>query len=220
MEKTEDDRREQSAPEPNFEDLRAAPRFALLIRSAKLVCESGEYLCVVRDVSETGVRLRLFHSMPSDTRMALELHTGESFLVEKVWERGDQAGFRFANAIELERFLAETGPYPKRPLRLRLEFPVTLKTDSGNAAAIVRNISQHGVRIETNRALARGQKVKLEAEDIPEIFATVCWRQHPAYGLVLRQVFTYEDLARLAARLQLAGNPMPQTDGGPGVRRA
>ena len=46
--------------------MRGAQRFTLLIRTAKLVCESGEYLCVIRDVSSTGVRLRLFHDLPAD----------------------------------------------------------------------------------------------------------------------------------------------------------
>ena len=30
---------------------RDAPRFPLLMRTAKLLCESGEYICMVRDVS-------------------------------------------------------------------------------------------------------------------------------------------------------------------------
>ena len=215
MEQIEYESREQPAAEPNFEDLRAAPRFALLIRSAKLVCESGEYLCIIRDVSQTGVRLRMFHSLPPDERFALELPTGEQFHVEKVWERGDQAGFRFANSIELERFIAETGPYPKRAVRLRLEFPATIRTDYGIAPAMVRNMSQHGLRIETNRMLALGQKVKLEAEGIPVIFATVCWRANPAYGLVLREVFTFENLAKLAERLQRPNTTSPRAVGGP-----
>src|SRR5690606_20786923 len=66
---------EQSCAAPDFMDMREAPRFALLIRSAKLICDSGEYLCIIRDVSETGVRLRLFHPLPPDQLLTLELAT-------------------------------------------------------------------------------------------------------------------------------------------------
>ena len=45
-------------------DKRGAARVTLLIRAAKIVHPGGEFLCVVHTVSETGVRLRLFHPLP------------------------------------------------------------------------------------------------------------------------------------------------------------
>ena len=53
-----------SAQQRSFEDMRGAQRFTLLIRTAKLVSETGEFLCIIRDVSATGLRLRLFHDLP------------------------------------------------------------------------------------------------------------------------------------------------------------
>jgi hypothetical protein len=55
--------------------------------------------------------------------------------------------------------------------------------------------------------LAIRQKVKLTGEGLPPIIANVCWRSSSAYGLVFQQVFTFEELALLAARLQLSGQP-------------
>jgi len=221
MGKAEDDRDGQSDRlADDYEDMRSSPRFTLLIRSAKLICDSGEYLCIVRDVSETGVRLRLFHPMPPEGRLTLELSTGDRFVVEKVWERDDQAGFSFADPIALEQFIAETGPYPKRPVRLGLEFPAIVTADGGPSVAMVRNISRQGARIETSRMLALGQMVKLEAEGLPELFATVCWRMSPSYGLVLQQVFTFEELAMLAERLQSRCTSPTQIDGKSSLRCA
>ena len=51
---------------------RTAPRFTLLIRAAKLIGPEGEYLCVVRDASESGVSVRLFHPLPATALRALE----------------------------------------------------------------------------------------------------------------------------------------------------
>ncbi|MCB2061736.1 MAG: PilZ domain-containing protein [Novosphingobium sp.] len=213
MGKTENNQNGLSDPELHCEESRASPRFTLLIRSAKLVCGNGEYLCIVRDVSETGVRLRLFHPSPPEGPLTLELAAGDSFAVEKIWERGDHAGFRFANPIELKQFIAETGPYPKRPVRLRLEFPAIVTTDNGPSVAMVRNISRQGACIETSRLLALGQTVKLEADGLPELLATVCWRSSPAYGLVLQQVFTFEELAMLANRLKVVGGDQTFLEG-------
>jgi hypothetical protein len=190
------------ASQPSVEELRSAPRFTLLIRSAKLVCEGSEYLCIIRDVSASGVRLRIFHPLPAGQHFALELSTGERFEIERVWEAKDYAGFRFADWIEVKDFIAEASPYPKRALRLRLAFPAAVYTDGSVAGATVRDLSREGARIETTIPLAIRQKVKLTADGLPPIIANVCWRSSVAYGLVFQQVFSFEELAKLAVKLQ------------------
>lgn len=199
-------------PEVSVDELRSAPRFTLLIRSAKLVCDDNEYLCIIRDVSASGVRLRIFHPLPSSRTVSLELSTGERYELERVWESSDHAGFRFAAWIDVKDFIAEASPYPKRALRLRLEFPATLEVDGSAARATVRDLSREGARIETNVPLAIRQKVKLSAKGFPPIIGNVCWRSAAAYGLVFQQVFTFEQLARLAAQLQ---HTAPEADSAP-----
>lgn len=201
----EDREVDEAGARPDFAELRTAPRFSLLIRSAKLVYATGEYICIVRDVSASGVRLRLFHELPAEPCVTLELATGECFAIERVWEHQDHAGFRFADPIDVHRFIAEAGPYPKRPLRLRLNFETKLTTNAVDAAPIfgtIRDLSREGARIDTDDLLALGQKVKIEAKGLPPLTAIVCWRSIPAYGLAFQQSFTFEELAKLGARLQ------------------
>jgi hypothetical protein len=190
------------ASQLSVEELRSAPRFTLLIRSAKLVCSHGEYLCIIRDVSASGVRLRIFHPLPPAQTFELELATGERFQVDRVWEAKDHAGFRFADWIDVQDFISEASPYPKRALRLRLDFPAAIATDTNVAGVTVRDLSREGARIETTLPLAIRQKVKLTAEGMPAIIGNVCWRSNAAYGLVFQQVFSFEELAKLAAKLQ------------------
>ena len=192
--------------ERSFEEMRGAQRFTLLIRTAKLVGASGEFLCIIRDVSATGVRLRLFHQLPADDRIALELTNGEVYFVERVWERDSHAGFRFAAPIDVEGFIAEVSPYPRRQPRLRVQFPAVLSAEGQASVATVRDLSPQGARIETTRFLAIGQRIKLEGDGFPATLAKVCWRSGPDYGLVFEQVFTLEGLAVLAADLQSAAS--------------
>lgn len=187
-------------------ELRAAPRFTLLIRAAKLVSAQGEFVCVIRDVSETGVSVRLFHALPACRQFALHMPAGSVYELESVWQRDNEAGFAFQNAVDVPQLISESGDYPKRGLRLGLCFPVTIATLSQRHAAVVENMSQQGARIACEGLLAIDQTVRIEAPGIGaamrEVRAKVRWRRDNHYGVVFDDTFTLGDFARLAAQLQ------------------
>lgn len=187
-------------------ELRAAPRFTLLIRAAKLVSAQGEFVCVIRDVSETGVSVRLFHALPGCPEFELHMPGGAFYGVIPVWQRDSEAGFRFADPVEVPQLINESGEYPKRGLRLGLCFPVTIATITGRFEGVVENMSQQGARIVSDALLAIDQTVRIEAPGIGgemrEVRSKVRWRRDSHYGLVFDDTFTLGDFARLAARLQ------------------
>jgi len=186
------------------QEKREQPRFALLLRSAKLISTRAEYLCIVRDVSENGVKLRLFHPLPDGEHLALELATGERFAVELIWSEEGEAGFRFPEGIDVTSFVAEAGPFPKRPVRIRVNHRIELAYGGQSASATLLDLSRQGARIETDAKLAIGQKLRIEGSDLPEFEATVCWRREPHYGLVFRQLMGMEELACRSFRMQYA----------------
>lgn len=185
---------------------RAAPRFTLLIRAAKLVCEAGEFVCVIRDVSETGVSVRLFHALPDVEALELHMPAGGVYPVETVWQRPREAGFCFAAPVDVDLLINEAGAYPKRGLRINVGFPATITTLTQRSAALVHNFSQQGALIECEALLAIDQTLRLAAADIApelkEIRAKVRWRRGTRYGVVFDNTFTLADFAMLAAGLQ------------------
>jgi hypothetical protein len=185
---------------------RAAPRFTLLIRAAKLVSEAGEFVCVIRDVSETGISVRLFHALPDVEAFELHMPAGGVYPIEAVWQRAREAGFRFAAPVDVALLINEAGSYPKRGLRLGIEFPVTITTLTQRCGALVHNVSQQGALIECDGLFAIDQSVRLSAAEIApelkEIRAKVRWRRGTRYGVVFDDTFTLGDFAKLAAGLQ------------------
>lgn len=184
------------------EDQRAAPRTTLLIRPAKLIAGDGEFLCVIRDVSATGVSVRLFHAPPEAAEAVLETEAGQQVPMTQVWSRNREAGFRFDAPIDLAAFINESGRYRKRRLRLAIELPVMLESQGQRHAATIRNLSQQGARVETDARLATAQMVRLRSEYLPEIRAQVRWRRDSSHGLVFEDTFTLADFATTAALLQ------------------
>jgi hypothetical protein len=195
---------EQHAPDPaqRFAEMRAAPRSSLMCRTGKILCESGEYVCVVRDVSATGAKLRLFHAAPPDRHLFLELANGDRYAMERVWVQGDHAGFRFSCTIDVDRFIAEPSAWPRRPIRINLQRPADVAADGVASPAMLLDLSQQGARIEAGRKFALEQKLWLSVEGQPPRFGCVRWRRGYTHGLVLQQSLGLEQLARCALALQ------------------
>jgi hypothetical protein len=192
----------QAAPAPSTGEHRAATRYTPLIRTAKITGEAGEFLCVVSDISATGVSVRLFHPLPRDGALKLEMPNGEELPIEPVWSEDGRAGFRFVSPVELSRVLSGHSKWPKRPIRLNLDMPATLSGLFGHLDATIRNISLQGAQIECMTRLAIDQRLRLSNEVLPEIVTKVRWRNGKLYGLVFDNTFQFADLAKIAAFAQ------------------
>lgn len=183
-------------------DKRGAPRFISLIRAAKLVCGQGEFVCVIRDVSATGIGVRTFHRLPTDRAVALELQNGDSYELELVRQSGYEASYRFTSPIAVEHLIHEDWRFPKRRLRLNIVVPMTLSALTGSAEAVALNLSQQGARVECDHVFAIDQRVTISSPDFPEIRCKVRWRKDSNYGLVFEDTFTLRDFAVLAVKVQ------------------
>ena len=203
-----------SRPAAPLDEQRGTERFRLLLRVGKLRTPNGEFLCVLRDVSDHGMKVQVFHKVPKDELCELELGGGDSFRLIRIWQKNDQAGFRFVDGpIAVDRLIAEVGPFPKRHIRLRLHHPVPLLliADGLTLPAQLCDISQHGAALTLDQRLAIGRQVRIEALDFPALHARVRWRRNGLHGLVFQQGFRLDALAELAARLQLGQDTFCET---------
>jgi hypothetical protein len=181
---------------------RRAARFTLLIRAAKLASPDGEYLCVVRDASQTGVSVRLFHPLPADVPLTLELQNGDRHPLERVWEEEGKAGFRFEGTTDIARIVESPSRFAKRAVRVNLGVPCTIRVGDRKVVGKLINLSQQGAQIAMGEHLSLVQRIKLEADGLPEIAAKVRWRRKESYGLSFEDNFQFSDLARIVFDLQ------------------
>jgi hypothetical protein len=182
------------------EERRKAPRFTLLIQTAKLISSRGEFLCIVRDASADGVRIRHFGYLPEERFLEFELANGEGFPVELMWRDAEHAGLKFPSEVDLERIASmSNGTLPRRRLRLRTVLEGTLSFGGLTCPATIRNISQQGAGIECRQKLAVAQLVRLETDELEPVFAKVCWRNGIDYGLVFEETISHQRLAKIVA---------------------
>ena len=189
-----------SAPETG--ERRAAARVTVMIRPAKLIADNREFLCVVRDVSEGGLKLRLFHALPQHRHLTIEFENGERHAIRLVWQAGELAGCHFVAEVDLPRLIAaHDGPYPRRQPRLQVEVSAVLCTGGLRTPITMRDISQRGAAIDCPGWLMIDELVRIESEVLPTMHAKIRWRRPPRYGVVFEQTFRLEELALACARL-------------------
>lgn len=201
----EDDQFLSPAVGRSNQEQRVSPRFTLLIRAAKLIVDGdSEFLCVIRDASSTGLKIRLFHPLPTHYRtLSIEMSNGDRYSAEVVWMEGDFAGFRFLDSVDIDRLRDEAhGAYPKRHVRLRVRLDAMLHSGGEAVQIAFQDISQQGACVDCDKWLLMNELVRVETGVLPAIYAKVRWRSHPRYGLLFEQVFKLDELARFAAPLQ------------------
>ena len=192
----------EAAQASSEEDRRAAGRVTLLIRPGKLVADGREYLCIVRDVSEGGVKVRLFQPLPEHREIAIEFDHGERQRLQLVWKAGDQAGFFFIDEVDVDVLIAaHNGPHARRPPRLHVAVDAVLMTSGLRTPIVLRDISQRGASIECSGWLMIDELVRIESSVLPTLHAKVRWRRPPHYGVVFEQTFRLDELAEACARL-------------------
>jgi hypothetical protein len=196
---------------PAGADQRDAPRFTLLLRCAKLVVDGREYVCVLRDASDTGAKLRLFHPMPEGRVLELEMPDGSRHAFDTVWQRDGHAGIRFHQRLDIRELLDDRTDRPRRQLRLQVANKARLAAHGELREGRIVNISQQGACIESDAPLRLRELVRIESDQMPTLHARVCWRRAPLYGLVFETGFQLEELAQILARTQSC----PRTDGSP-----
>lgn len=177
-------------------------RYALLLRSAKLVTRDGEFVCLLRDVSSGGAKARLFHPLASTEGLHLQLANGDSFAARLVWENDLNVGLQFEKPVDVRRLLRKAEPHGKRPIRLKMAAPASVVVDGISYSALLKDLSQQGAQIECSTHLAIDQQIRFEVRTLPAIYAKVRWRRDAAVGLVFEQVFRLDEFARKAAELQ------------------
>ncbi|MEE4153411.1 MAG: hypothetical protein V2I27_04565 [Erythrobacter sp.] len=188
---------------------RAARRRTLMLRSAKVVCASGEYVCIVRDVCEIGTTLSFLHDVPPDDRMILALGNGLTYPVERVWSGKRQAGYRFGAQVIMDEFLHERAPFELRPIRLAILAPAYLIDGRERHAVQLLNVSTHGALFESAHEHALLRLFGFQISGMPQYLGQVCWREGHQHGLRFQHPLALQELAELALALQPFGAPRP-----------
>ncbi len=183
-------------------DLREAQRASLMLRSAKVVCQTGEYVAVIRDVSTLGVGLSFLHKAPPEPRILLELSNGVTYPIERVWDGKSRAGYRFASPIDLDEFVTEESPFDGRAVRLRIDAEAEVLDRKHRRAVQLRDLSCDGASFECEDPIDQSHLTGFFVGGVTQRQSKICWNNDIVYGIKFKQPITIEELAQAALKLQ------------------
>lgn len=185
-----------------YAERRSEARFPI-IRTAKLVYGDTEMPCVLRDISNSALRVRIYEEIPSGVReIELQFGDGDRHPVELVWQREGHAGLRFPQFTDLRALVGEKGPFRKRAIRIGVDLPSSVTVLGTRHDVKIEDISHQGARISCGQPLSIDQQLRIAVPSLGEVYAVVRWRDQPHYGLAFLETFRFEEIAHMAGNLQ------------------
>lgn len=174
------------APAP---DRRSAQRLMTTLRIGKLVCAGAEELCLIRNISEGGLMLRVYSRRWPGERVTIELKSDQCVAGAVLWAKEDMVGIRFDQPVDVNQVLRnERNPVGHRPRspRLTAQSRARLRIGDENSAAELCDLSQGGAKIRVEQTLTVGDEVILTINGMRPIRSVVRWqvREHAGVAFV------------------------------------
>lgn len=181
---------------------RESARSGLMMRLAKVVCQTGEYPCLLRDVSDGGAGLAFLHDVPPEDRIILQLASGLTFPIERAWSKGRKAGYRLACSPTREDFLRNRGEDADPALNLAIAASARIIDGREIAEVQLKGLSTASALVGTSRHYDAGRTVSLALPGYTPWLAESLGQNEDALRLRFVEPVTLGELAAIALHLQ------------------
>lgn len=166
--------------------------------------------CPVQALSLTGAEVKLFGSAEVGARIALRLGEESPFAGWVAWIRDGVAGLKFAAAIDCATLLRAQRVLPPTSdclsPRSGLAPRIFLRSVGRTHAAVLRDISVMGAKVQTLRPISPEPSIVLILLGLPPILAFVRWSDHLDLGLEFDRPLPIQLIAaRLGGRVNVSG---------------
>jgi hypothetical protein len=175
---------------------RIARRHLTILRVGKLVSDTSQELCLIRNISAGGIMAHVYRSHHVGERILIELKGGHRLPGTVRWVRDGHIGAQFDTPINVEQVLAadpvDPGTRPRAP-RLDVTRDAQIRVDDAVSGVVVRDISQGGARIEAAQPIAVGETIVITIQGFEAKRAIVRWKRGSNYGLEFPQTIKLQD---------------------------
>ena len=187
--------RKQKPAEPA--ERRRCVRTATVFQVAKIVTPAFEELCVLRDVSPSGLKAEVYCPVAAGERVEIELKTEHRVAGTVMWSREGAIGIGFDVEVPVLAMLAHCAFDDRvariRPPRLDTVLDGMLVIDGAEQPVIALNISQAGIKIALESAPASSQRATIVLRELGQRSCCIRWARGREAGLLLDEPLSYPE---------------------------
>jgi hypothetical protein len=139
-----------------------------------------------------------YSTLPIGQTLCVELKSDQRISGHVTWVEQSNVGIAFDELADVEELLSahsglQTGWRPRLP-RVEVDRLATLRLGARTYGISTRDISQGGVKIETDQPFNVGDEVVLTLDKFRPVHGVVRWYQDGLCGISFNQVIPFHDL--------------------------
>jgi hypothetical protein len=188
----------ERAPQPPPAERRNDPRHLTILRVGALIGSGGRELCLIRNISAGGLMAHVYSQHVPGERVAIELKTNHQISGKVIWAEGSNIGVQFDAPIDVSEMLSsqaalDNGWRPRLP-RIEVDRLATLRCGARLYGVNTQDISQGGVKVETDEPLEVGAEVVLTLDKFRPVHGVVRWCAAGMAGISFNQLIPFNEL--------------------------
>lgn len=175
------------APKP---DARQGERHLTLFRVGTLMINERRELCLIKNISAGGAMLRLYtNGIQVGQKLTIELKCGQPLRGSVAWVSEPNVGLEFGEAIDVIAMLSqnEDSLRPRMP-RIETASFVTIRAGANTVRGRACDISQGGLKVETNTLFARNAEVVVTLPGLAPQPGVVRWTEDGHAGITFNRL--------------------------------
>ncbi|MES2902576.1 MAG: PilZ domain-containing protein [Pseudomonadota bacterium] len=181
------------APAPS--DRREGERHLTLFRVGAMTVDGRRELCLIKNISEGGMMIRPYCQLREGAELTIELKTGFLVSCKVAWLHEGSVGVEFDRPVDIVEILSSSseGPRPRMP-RIEVDCFANVR-DGGEVHRMrVQDISQGGVKLESNRVIDAGADLVLSLPGLAPQPAAVRWCEDGCLGVTFNRLLPLAEL--------------------------
>jgi hypothetical protein len=186
----------ETAPRPP--ERRREPRHLTILRVGAMIGPQGRELCLIRNISAGGFMAHVYSRHVPGEAVAIELKTNQQIAGKVIWADEANIGVRFDEPVDVGEMLASqaalaNGWRPRMP-RVEVDRLATVRCGARLYAVNTRDISQGGVKVETDQPLDVDRDVVVTLDRFRPVHGNVRWCRDGLAGIAFHQPLSFHEL--------------------------
>jgi len=160
-----------------------------LFRVGSLTIEGRRELCLIKNISAGGMKVRAYSAIKEGYALTVELKCGQEIAGKAIWVDGSNVGIAFDSPVDVIDLLSASmsGPKPRMP---RIETKAFASVREGANVYRLRgcDISQGGIKLQSTTPLPIHSEVVVSLAGLDPQAGTVRWSEDGHVGVTFNRL--------------------------------